>query len=314
MLRSPGDIPKVHRTITRYKTLRKGRALQAERSSPSKSLHGADVSSARNGTDQSSNRAFQDVKHRVCQALCCGLVLLMNGIPLAHGARPFVTDDARLTTAGSCQLESWTRLNRASNPRARSEEFWAFPACNPSGNLEVTLGGALGKPAFGSQSSDYVAQAKTLFENLSPGNWGYGLAVGKVFHPEISPGPNQLGNSYAYVPLSYAASSERWVAHFNLGVLRDRASKENRFTFGGGLELRVNERWLGIAELFGDSGGGRYWQVGARYSIIVDLLQVDGSVGRPFGSAAESMQSFTTPYGPSPWLSFGLRYTPATIF
>ncbi|NCW19419.1 MAG: iron-containing alcohol dehydrogenase, partial [Betaproteobacteria bacterium] len=30
--------------------------------------------------------------------------------------------------------------------------------------------------------------------------------------------------------LSYAASSERWVAHFNLGVLRDRARKENRFT------------------------------------------------------------------------------------
>ena len=23
-------------------------------------------------------------------------------------ARPFVTDDARLTTAGSCQIESWT--------------------------------------------------------------------------------------------------------------------------------------------------------------------------------------------------------------
>ncbi|MEW6563131.1 MAG: hypothetical protein AB1400_07865 [Pseudomonadota bacterium] len=27
----------------------------------------------------------------------------------AWAARPFVTDDARLTKANSCQLESWTR-------------------------------------------------------------------------------------------------------------------------------------------------------------------------------------------------------------
>ena len=53
----------------------------------------------------------------------------------AWSARPFVTDDARLTTAGSCQLETWTRMYRDST------EFWALPACNPGGNLELTAGG-----------------------------------------------------------------------------------------------------------------------------------------------------------------------------
>ena len=82
------------------------------------------------------------------------LLLLIWSGGSAQAARPFVTDDARLTAAGSCQLESWTRLNRASKPSARSEEFWAFPACNPSGNFEVTLGAALGRPLEGPQSKD----------------------------------------------------------------------------------------------------------------------------------------------------------------
>jgi hypothetical protein len=243
--------------------------------------------------------------------------LLLGGLVASPGvfaARPFVTDDARLTTAGSCQLESWTRLNRASNASARSEEYWAFPACNPSGNLEITLGAALGRPAYGPQSSDYVVQAKTLFRKLSPGDWAVGLAAGKVFHPEINPGPNQFGNTYFYLPWSYASQDEQWVMHINLGGLRDQASKNNRLTWGSGLEWKFNERWLGISEVFGDSNGGRYWQLGLRYSIIVDLLQVDGSIGRPFGDAATDLQSLTLPYGPSRWISFGLRYTPASIF
>jgi hypothetical protein len=242
------------------------------------------------------------------------LVLLIWSGGSAQAARPFVTDDARLTTAGSCQLESWTRLNRASKPSARSEEFWAFPACNPSGNFEVTLGAALGRPLEGPQSNDYVVQAKTLFRTLSPGNWALGLAAGKVFHPEINPGPNQFGNSYFYLPWSYASEDERWVIHVNLGGLRDQASKNNRLTWGSGVEWKINERWLGISELFGDTSGGRYWQLGLRYSIIPDLLQVDSSLGRPFGAAAADLQSVSLPYGPARWVSFGLRFTPASIF
>ena len=63
------------------------------------------------------------------------LLLMLAAVADAHAARPFVTDDARLTTAGSCQLESWMRVYR------QSEEIWALPACNPSGNLEFTVGG-----------------------------------------------------------------------------------------------------------------------------------------------------------------------------
>ena len=246
--------------------------------------------------------------------IASALLGLSGRFQAVHAARPFVTDDARLTTAGSCQVESWTRLNRAKLQAARSEEYWAFPACNLTGNLEVTLGGALGRPSFGPQSSDYVMQVKSLFRRLSPGDWAAGIAVGKVLHPEINPGPNQFGNTYFYLPWSYATSDEQWVIHVNLGALRDRVSKDARMTWGSGLEWKFNERWLGISEVFGDTSGGRYWQVGVRYSIVVDLFQVDASVGRPFGDLGPSQQSIPLPYGPARWLSFGLRYTPAKFF
>ena len=32
-----------------------------------------------------------------------------------------------------------------------------------------------------------------------------GFAVGTIRHPEINPGPNMLGNTYAYIPLSVSA-------------------------------------------------------------------------------------------------------------
>ena len=53
---------------------------------------------------------------------------------LAVAGRPFVIDDARLTDAGSCQLEVWGESH------TDSKEWWAVPACNPTGNLELTLG------------------------------------------------------------------------------------------------------------------------------------------------------------------------------
>lgn len=131
-------------------------------------------------------------------------------------ARPFVTDDARLTTGGSCQLESWLLIY------PDGQEIWALPACNPTGNLEFTIGGGLAKYAGESATSDYVFQAKTLIRPLETNNWGLGLSVGTILHPEINPGLNQLGNTYAYIPLSVSLSDDKVIIHTNIGWLKDR--------------------------------------------------------------------------------------------
>lgn len=224
------------------------------------------------------------------------LPLALLSLP-ALAARPFVTDDARLTTGGSCQLESWTRIY------PHSQEVWALPACNPAGNFEVTLGGGRARNDGEQKTADYVLQAKTLFKPLESNGWGIGLALGTVRHPEIHPGPNQLGNTFAYIPMSVAFLDDRLVLHTNLGWLRDKASHSNRLTWGVGGEFQLSDRLMAIAETFGDDRQRPYWQTGLRYAIIPGLLQVDTTVGRQF-SGTDNGQ----------WLSFGLRLTPDRLF
>jgi hypothetical protein len=221
---------------------------------------------------------------------------LVNGTTWA--ARPFVTDDARLTTAGSCQLESWTRIYPSSH------ELWALPACNPTGNLELTVGGGTARLDGTARSTDdYVLQAKTLFKTLEPNGWGLGLAVGTIHHPEINPGPNLLGNRYLYVPLSISLADDFLVVHLNAGWLRDKATGKDQATWGVGTEWNLDRHWTLIAESFGNSVDRPYWQAGTRYSLIPGLLQIDATVGRQYGFSDEHR-----------WLSFGVRYTPAKIF
>jgi hypothetical protein len=225
-----------------------------------------------------------------------GLLALLICLP-ALAARPFVTDDARLTTGGSCQLESWARHY------SDSREVWALPACNPGGNFEVTLGGGRARNDGESSTSDYVLQLKTLFRPLETNGWGIGLAAGSVRHPEIKPGPNQLGNEFAYVPLSASFYEDKIIMHANLGWLRDHKSHQSNMTWGLGGEFYLNGRLIGIAEVFGDSRAQRFGQTGLRFAVIPNLFQIDATVG----------QQFDAP-GSSRWVSVGIRLTPERLF
>ncbi len=226
------------------------------------------------------------------------LVLSVIHIP-AEAARPFVTDDARLTAAGSCQVESWTRFYEDST------EVWALPACNPTGNLELTVGGGQARyqDTSLSTSEDYVFQAKTLFRALETNSWGWGAAIGTVRHPEINPGPNQHGNTYLYFPLSLSFADDRVVMHLNTGWLHDKSLSRERLTWGIGSEINATHRLTLVAESFGDNRANPYWQTGVRYAIIPNLFQVDATVGQQTGTSEDNR-----------WISFGLRFTPASLF
>jgi hypothetical protein len=221
---------------------------------------------------------------------CIGLAMLC--LP-AKAARPFVTDDARLTNAGNCQLESWSRIYH------ESREVWALPACNPTGNLEFTFGGGGAHENATSATSDFIFQAKTLLKPLETDGWGVGLAAGTVRHPSIKPGPNQMGNTYAYIPFSASFLEDALIAHSNLGWLHDKETQQDVMTWGLGSEIQLSSRLLGILEVFGDERARPYWQTGLRYSIIPNLFQVDATIGRQFDGVEQHR-----------WISFGIRYTP----
>jgi len=186
----------------------------------------------------------------------------------AHAARPLTTDDARLTTAQSCQLESWLRYY------PHSHEAWALPACNPTGNLEFSVG--VGRAASDGQGAtrDYAFQAKTLFRTLETNGWGWGLAAGTVSHPGSVVGPNRLG-----------------------------MSGSNAATWGLGAEIQASARIMVIAETFGDNHNNPYWQIGGRVSIVPNLIQIDATVGHQYSG----------PFG-GRCFSVGLRLTPDRLF
>lgn len=225
------------------------------------------------------------------------LSLVLSAASAAFAARPFVTDDARLTNAGSCQLEAWARFYE------HSRELWALPACNPTGNLEFTVGGGVATSDARRTTEDYVLQLKTLFRPLEINGWGWGLGIGTVRHPKINPGPNLLGNTYAYVPVSFSFNDDKLVVHTNVGLLRDRASGENNMTWGIGGEFQASPRLLLIAETFGDHRNQPYLQIGGRYAIRPNLVQVDTTIGQQLSGPASSR-----------WISLGLRLTPESLF
>lgn len=208
----------------------------------------------------------------------------------AHAARPMVTDDARLTDAQACQLESWLKFNRTGT------EKWALPACNPGGNLELTLGGALGEDERGARTTDVVLQGKTLLKPLEANGWGLGLTLGMVAHPAIAPVRNLSGDFYLNLPASLSLRDDALVLHLNLGALRNREKGATRATWGLGSETRLDSRNLLIAEAFGQDRGRPYCQLGLRHWIVPDHVQIDTTVGNRFGVQGDER-----------WYSLGLR-------
>ena len=215
-------------------------------------------------------------------ALVGGLATI---VPQVHAARPMITDDARIVDAKACQVETWVKQNRDST------EYWALPACNFTGNLEITLGGALGKDDTGTWTTDVVLQGKTIFKPLEPNGWGIGLAAGTVRHPRTA-----SRDWYAYVPTSFSFRDDAVIVHTNLGWLREGEAQRDRLTWGLGTEARLAERtWL-IAETFGQNQGKPFHQLGLRHWLVPDRVQLDATYGNRNGAGNGER-----------WFSIGLR-------
>jgi hypothetical protein len=215
----------------------------------------------------------------------------------ALGARPMITDDARIVDAKACQVESWVRFNRD------SRELWALPSCTPVNNLELTVGGGAEKADDGNRTTDVVIQGKTLFKPLETNGYGAGLVLGTVRHPAINTGSNQLGDVYAYVPASLSLASDRVILHANLGALRSSEDRRNHATWGLSSEIQVTPRVHAIAEAFGPATGTSYVQLGFRHWLVPDRLQMDATWGERLHEGSSER-----------WYTLGLRFlTPAFL-
>jgi hypothetical protein len=209
----------------------------------------------------------------------------------AHAARPMYTDDARVVDPKSCQVESWVRFNR------ESTEYWALPACNPFGWFELTYGGA--GTRFDGESmefTDNILQAKTIFKPLEANGWGWGVAVGTDRHLHRDAANGWPGDGYAYIPVSFSFNDDAQVVHFNAGVVNRRDLDKTIGTWGIGSEVRLRDDLFFIPEIYANDRGRPFIQVGARYWIVKDRVQMDATFGNRLDSNTEER-----------WFSIGLR-------
>lgn len=219
-----------------------------------------------------------------------GLLLVAQA---SHAARPMTTDDARLTDAGACQVESWVHIHGS------QRELWALPACNPGGNFELTLGGALSYRGTDQERGAQVIQGKTLFKPLTTNGYGIGIAAGYA----TQPGSAHSGHPYFYVPVSFSLADDLAVIHTNLGYTRERENHENRMTWGVGGEIQLSAQNYLIAETYGQDKGSPFYQIGLRHWIVPNHVQIDTTIGSRFGQFSEER-----------WLSIGLRLISPTWF
>lgn len=203
-----------------------------------------------------------------------------------HAARPMITDDARIVDDKACQVESWAR-----HDKGVGNEFWVQPACNFTGNLEVTVGAGATRTQGATHTTALVLQGKTLFKPLEANGWGWGLALGTVRNPR------ELGGAswYGYVPFSVSLADDRVVLHTNVGWQREQGDGRKHVTWGLGSETQLSQRsWL-IAETFGQGDGKPFYQIGLRHWVVPERVQVDATAGNRMGGGEQ-------------WVSIGLRW------
>ncbi len=222
-----------------------------------------------------------------CAQFFCVLLLSCAALS-AWAARPLITDDARVVDDKSCQVESWFRHERS---RA---EVWALPGCNFTGNLEFTLGGGSFREN-GTHSSDLLLQGKYLIKALESNGLGLAVALGTVRHS--LPGSGKVAHDvYVNVPVSVSFADDKFTVHANGGWLRDGATGNHVTTWGLASETQLHPRVGLIAEAFGQVSRESFYQLGLRFWVIPDRVQIDTTFGDRLGHG-----------GPARWVSIGLR-------
>ena len=187
------------------------------------------------------------------------LLLSVAVLPLdTHAAASLLVDDASITDAGHCQLESWVRHTDA------GPQWTAVPACTLAAT-EWSLGLTR---APGTSHLPWTAGAKRVL--IAPDQQRWALALGAGI------GDAGGGNDWNLnLPLTLGLDARQRVQlHVNVGLAREAGIRGR--TDGIGLQIAVDPRWSLLAEIAHDAAGDRGMQVGLRRELwpgaSLDLL------------------------------------------
>jgi hypothetical protein len=209
----------------------------------------------------------------------------------ADAAGPFGVDDATIVAPRACQLEAFT---------LQSRDDYAYvvqPACNPTGNLQIQLGGSRLR-SDGEHIDTGGVQFKTVLREADGALWGIGVSAGAVRGRNRTSG-GEATDGYVNVPVTVPLG-DALNLNLNAGVLRDGATAQLAGTWGAALEWKAGAGVRVVAETFRLLQARPNFQAGAFVTLVperVELVALYGSVrGGGDGWVSVGVQLYSPPF------------------
>lgn len=197
----------------------------------------------------------------------------------AWAGAPLVTDDAAVLASKTCQLETWIFATRD------SREYWALPACNFTGNLELAAGGARTHADDGESASVIQLQAKTVLFATDDRVWSFGAVGGGVRDTGAPHGRSALQTYYAKALASWYPRKDLEI-DLNLGAANAYGSGTFALA-GASIQYSVVPSLQLLAETFHDEPGTASYQIGARWLAVPNRFEAYVSYANRFHGAPE---------------------------
>ncbi len=244
---------------------------------------------------------MSDTLLKISKLLTAMLIALMSLIATqADAARPLNTDDANVVDPKSCQDESWVKKSKSSIER------WIVPGCNFFADTEISLGANF-QSETGLESSRYqLMQAKKRWRVLEPGDWGFSTTLGTLRNTTQLPGNVEVRDVYLNVPITTSLGQDRFL-HLNVGWVKHKVLGYGAKTWGMGVEAPLSTRVIGILETYGEGKQATKYQVGLRFWVIPQRVQIDTTLGNVLNVSSHT--------GPTQrWFSVGLRLLSPALY
>ena len=205
------------------------------------------------------------------------VVVCAVAAPALRAGQPLVTDDAAIVAPQTCQLESWVHWT------PDGHEYWAQPACNFTGNLELAIGGARAYPFDDSASSMVQLQAKTVFFPRGDGEWSFGAVAVAERDTGAAHGRTAF-QAFNVTGLASWYPRDELEIDLNLGASYLYGSGTFAVA-GAAIQYAPIETLQLLGEVFRDEPGRAKFQVGLRGIVVADRFEVYVSYGNRFDAS-----------------------------
>lgn len=210
--------------------------------------------------------------------------LIPPSLYAAGGA--FVIDDAAIASEGEIELQTWWARESSD-----LSQFVIAPAFPVTARLEATVELVLARESQ-NNTELVVFEAKYLARDFEHKGWGYAFVLGREYSLNRA---RRSQVDFFYLPFSYQLS-DVITAHLNLGVERDILESETDQTWGLGAEFSLQDSLTAIGSIFGADSGRSGYELGLRYSLLNQQLEVDLIYIKDLEAAADD------------WFVVGLNY------